>query len=212
MTIEKNLIKLFNESRESFHKKLEAAKKRTSAISWASGPGDVADLEPEPLRSQINGMKSGKLIKAPAKPTKNKIIYHLDSSGRPTYKVLYASKPNDRWIVYVDIYEYTTESVFRYSYGSHFEDTQDSVDLQRISEITPPPPRRATLVNEINEFQQECTTTEYKYTENGEIHEITTTWIASGSKKLLTAEGSGDGLQIFWRNNAGDPVRIYPCS
>jgi YD repeat-containing protein len=62
------------------------------------------------------------------------------------------------------------------------------VDLQKIIEIMPPPPKPVQIVNEIQEFQKECTTTAYTYDERGDIQEMITTWLSSGSKKIINMQ------------------------
>jgi hypothetical protein len=185
MTTEQHLISIFDASRDSFHEKLRKAKEQSSTCIWASGPWDVITIESDLFRDQIHGIAPGKILQAPSKLSKDTIIYHLDTLGRPTYKTLYANRSNNRWIVYIDIYEYREESVIRYCYGSHFEDTDDLVDLQKIIEIMPPPPKPVQIVNEILEFQKECTTTAYTYDERGDIQEMITTWLSNGSKKII---------------------------
>nr|WP_141661864.1 hypothetical protein [Burkholderia ambifaria] len=193
-----NLVKLLNESDRAYSRFLRHAKKNAKSEMWGTGIGSPFSLEP--YRTEILGVKPGRMLKSKSKPGPRRYCYSYDDSGRVIHMVAYGKlggpAGNQDWMRSDDFYQYSENFATRYVFGNTFRASPDS-QVTRVVRLSYEN-GRVSKVFQIERRNLEYTETNYLYDDSGRVFEIRVKWPEGRfPERLLLVEGEGSNVKIF---------------
>lgn len=203
------LVKLMQERDLTYPEFLQQAQKDTVSERWGMGIGEPYSMEP--YRMELLGIKPGRMLKKPSKPTRYRYCYSYDKDGRVIRMVEYSEMggaPENRvWLCGEDFYEYGDKCIIRYVFGNVSCGGEDA-SLDRIvwantdgNKII----KTLQLENRSLEYTEEC----YSY-DNDKIIEMHLRWPEGpypGRDFRVFHESGGVRIMETWNNQE---IQIYP--
>ncbi|WP_423367943.1 hypothetical protein [Burkholderia sp. LMG 32019] len=204
------LVKLLHESDGAYSKFLQQAKEGAKSEGWGTGVGAPFSLEP--YRTEILGVKPGRMLKSKSEPGPRRYCYSYDDQGRVIHMVAYGKlggpPGNQDWMRSDDFYEYSENAATRYVYGNTFRENPDSqiTRVVRLNYVN----GRVSEVFQIEKRNLEYTETIYSYGAAGDIVEITVKWPEGRfPDRVLSVEGGGSDVKIFEIRDQRK-ISVYP--
>ncbi|NTX26102.1 hypothetical protein HT746_02900 [Burkholderia pyrrocinia] len=193
-----DLIKLLNEKDGAYSKFSERAKKNAKSERWGTGVGAPFSLEP--YRTEMLGVKPGRMLKSKSEPGLRRYCYSYDDKGRVIHMVAYGKlggpPGNQDWMRSDDFYEYSENAATRYVFGNTFRENPDS-QLTRVVRLNYVG-GKVSSVFQLEKRNLEYTEVIYSYGADGNIVEITVKWPEGRfPDRVLSVEGDGDDVKIF---------------
>ncbi|WP_152036638.1 hypothetical protein [Burkholderia pyrrocinia] len=204
------LVSLLVESDGTYSKFLRRAKERVKLERWGAGVGAPFSLEP--YRTEMLGVKPGRMLKSKSEPSPRRYCYSYDDHGRVIHAIAYGrlgGSPGDQdWMRSDDFYEYSEHSTTRYVFGNTFRENPDS-QVTRVVRVSYEN-GRVSEVFQVEKRNLEYTESIYSYDVSGNVVEIIIKWPEGRfPDRVLSVEGSGSDVRIFEIRDRGK-VPVYP--
>ncbi|NIE55608.1 MULTISPECIES: hypothetical protein [unclassified Burkholderia] len=193
-----DLVKLLSASDGAYSEFLRRAKESAKSERWGTGVGAPFSLEP--YRTEILGVKPGRMLKSKSEPGPRRYCYSYDDHGRVIHMVAYGKlggpAGNQDWMRSDDFYVYSENFATRYVFGNTFRENPDSQVTRVVRAIYED--GRISKTFQIERRNAEYTETTYLYDDSGRIFEIRIVWPEGRfPERLLSLEGEGDDVKIF---------------
>lgn len=193
-----NLVKLLTESDGTYPKFLQRANESAKSEAWGTGVGAPFSLEP--YRTEILGIKPGRMLKSKSEPGPRRYHYLYDEIGQVIHMVAYGKlggpAGNQDWMRSDDFYEYSEDFATRYVFGNTFRENPDS-QVTRVVRLSYEG-GRVSKVFQLERRNLEYTETGYSYDGDGRIIEIIVKWPERQfPDRLLLVEGERSDVKIF---------------
>ncbi|PFH29003.1 hypothetical protein [Burkholderia sp. JKS000303] len=193
-----DFVKLLAESDGAYPKFLRRAKESAKSEVWGTGVGAPFSLEP--YRTEMLGVKPGRMLKSKSEPGPRRYRYLYDENGQVIHMVAYGKlggpAGNQDWMRSDDFYEYSENFATRYVFGNTFRENPDS-QVTRVVRLSYEG-GRVSKVFQIERRNFEYTETNYSYDDCGRIFEIRVKWPEGRVReRLLLLEGEGGDVKIF---------------
>ncbi|CAI8695427.1 hypothetical protein BTK96_000342 [Burkholderia pyrrocinia] len=205
-----DLVNLLIESDGAYPKFLRRAKESTKSERWGCGVG--APLSLEPYRTEMLGVKPGRMLKGKSNPGPRRYCYSYDDQGRVIHLVAYGKlggPPGSQdWMRSDDFYEYSDNAATRYVFGNTFRENPDSqmTRVVRLSYVN----GKVSSVFQVEKGNLEYTETTYSYDAVGNIVEIRVKWPEGRfPDRVLSVERGASGVKIFEIRDQRK-ISVYP--